>query len=72
MAAYFTSISQPSHAIYVGELRDYVRRVGDQRSPADKLVWFNVDWVEAPIAAPEPQNEPIALSPVSRRITSGP
>jgi hypothetical protein len=72
MAAYFASIGQPSHAVYVNELREYVRRVGDLRSPSDKLVWFNVDWIEAPIAPPEPESEFVALSPVSRRITSGP
>jgi hypothetical protein len=74
MAAYFTSIGQPSRSVYVNELREYVRRVGDLRSPSDKLVWFNVDWIEAPIASPEPEAEGdvVALSPVSRRITSGP
>jgi hypothetical protein len=72
MAAYFTSIGQSSRSVYVSELREYVRRVGDLRSPSDKLVWFNVDWIEAPIASPEPQADVVALSPVSRRITSGP
>jgi hypothetical protein len=72
MSAYFASISQPSRSIYVGELRDYVRRMGDLKSPSDRLVWFNVDWVEAPIAEPESRAEVVALSPVSRRITSGP
>jgi hypothetical protein len=72
MAAYFTSISLPSRVTYVNELREYVRRTGDLRSPADKLVRFNVDWVESPIADPESVPEVIALSPVSRRITSGP
>ena len=53
MAAYFTSISQPSRATYVNELREYVRRVGDRRGLSEKLVWFNVDWIEAPIAEPD-------------------
>jgi hypothetical protein len=72
MAAYFTSISQPSRVVYVNELREYVRRVGDLRSPPDKLVRFNVDWIEAPIADPESQAQVVALAPTSRRITSGP
>jgi hypothetical protein len=75
MAAYFTSISQPSRATYVNELREYVRRLGDRRGPSEKLVWFNVDWIEAPLPAPDPTDEkpePVAVAPISRRITSGP
>jgi hypothetical protein len=75
MAVYFTNISQPSRATYVNELREYVRRFGSRRDPSERVVWFNVDWIEAPIAAPEPgedTNSPLALAPVSRRITSGP
>jgi hypothetical protein len=76
MAAYFTSISQPSRSTYVNELREYVRRVGDRRGPAEKLVWFNVDWIESPVAEPEesPSSslEASPIAAVSRRITSGP
>jgi hypothetical protein len=59
----------------VNELREYVRRFGSRRDPSERVVWFNVDWIEAPIAAPETSedtNSPLALAPVSRRITSGP
>jgi hypothetical protein len=75
MAAYYTNISQPSRAVYVNEFREYVRRLDSRRGPSEKAIWFNVDWVEAPIPAPEPTDEapvPIALAPISRRITSGP
>ena len=74
MSAYFTNISQPSHATYVGELREYVRRLGEGRGAKDKLVWFNVDWIESPIAPPQasPQLPALAVGPAARRITSGP
>jgi predicted DCC family thiol-disulfide oxidoreductase YuxK len=76
MGSYFTSISQPSRAIYVNELREYVRRRGERGGPSDQLVRFNVDWIESPIAAPIPRDEPapeIAAVPITpRRITSGP
>jgi predicted DCC family thiol-disulfide oxidoreductase YuxK len=74
MQSYFTSISQPSRSTYVNELREYVRRIGDRRGPGDKLVWFNVDWIEAPISAPDGYDSPAELAAVTlpRRITSGP
>jgi hypothetical protein len=73
MLAYFTNISQPSRSTYVNELREYLRRVGDRRAPGDKLVWFNVDWIEAPISAPEGESPPeLAEVSMPRRITSGP
>jgi hypothetical protein len=74
MGAYFTNISQPRRADYVGELREYVRRLFDRRESKDKLVWFNVDWIESPIAPPEasPASPPLAVGPGTRRITSGP
>jgi hypothetical protein len=76
MNAYFTSISQPTRSAYVNELREYVRRRGERGGPSDKLVWFNVDWIEAPIAAPDAPREPApeiaAAQVVPRRITSGP
>lgn len=74
LSAYFMNISQPSHAIYVGELREYVGRLGDRRGANDKLVWFNVDWIESPIAPPQsaPPLPALAVGPAARRITSGP
>jgi predicted DCC family thiol-disulfide oxidoreductase YuxK len=74
LSAYFTSISQPSRSTYVNELREYVRRLGDRRGPTDKLVWFNIDWIEAPIPAPDGRDSPTELAAASlpRRITSGP
>jgi hypothetical protein len=75
MAALFASINQPNRVIYVDEFRNYLQRLSDQRESNDKLVWFNVNWIEAPIPAPEPSStpapEPNDVIP-ARRITSRP
>jgi len=73
MAAYFLTISQPSKVMYVDEMRNYIQRLGDQREPADKLSWFNVNWIEAPIPPPE-GGEPAETAGMvaPRRITSRP
>jgi predicted DCC family thiol-disulfide oxidoreductase YuxK len=75
MAAYFASINQPNRVIYVDEFRNYLQRLSDQRDANDKLVWFNVNWIEAPIPPPEgggaPAPEPADAIP-ARRITSRP
>jgi predicted DCC family thiol-disulfide oxidoreductase YuxK len=73
MAAYFSSINQPSKVIYVDELRNYLQKLGDQRDPSDKVAWFNVNWIEAPIPPPE-GGEPTQTAGIAapRRITSRP
>ncbi len=75
LAAYFTNISQPNRLIYVDEMRNYIQRIGDQRESGDKLVWFNVNWFEALIPAPQTGSssptEMAEIVPV-RRITSRP
>ena len=74
MGAYFTSINQSSRMMYVDELRNYLQRIGDLRDSGDKLVWFNVNWIEAAIPPPgggaAPAAEPEAIP--ARRITSRP
>jgi hypothetical protein len=74
MSAYFVSIAQSSRSIDVDELRDYLRRRGEKRGADDEWLWFNVDWVETPIAPPEdrPSSPALAVASPSRRITSGP
>jgi hypothetical protein len=74
MGAYFASINQSSRMMYVDELRNYLQRLGDLRESGDKLVWFNVNWIEAAIPPPgggvAPAAEPEAIP--ARRITSRP
>jgi len=73
LAAYFVNINQVSKVMYVDEMRNYIQRLGDQRDPSDKLVWFNINWIEAPIPPPEggAPSEPAGMVP-PRRITSRP
>jgi predicted DCC family thiol-disulfide oxidoreductase YuxK len=75
MAAYFASINQPNRVVYVDEMKNYLQRLSDQREAGDKLVYFNVNWIEAPIPSPDA----VAMPPSAtaevippRRITSRP
>jgi hypothetical protein len=54
-------------------MRNYIQRLGDQSDSTDKLVWFNVNWIEAPIPPPEggAPSETAGMVP-PRRITSRP
>ncbi|HMJ56616.1 MAG TPA: DCC1-like thiol-disulfide oxidoreductase family protein [Polyangiaceae bacterium] len=74
MGAYFTSVSQPAHAIYLDGLRDYVTRIGDERPPSDRPTAYTVSWLEAPIALPDgapPTPTPSHLV-TRRRLTARP
>jgi hypothetical protein len=72
MSAYFSNISRSDRVIYVDELKNYVQRLSDQRDANDKLVWFNVNWLEAPIPPPDGAQPEMAGIVPSRRLTSRP
>jgi predicted DCC family thiol-disulfide oxidoreductase YuxK len=75
MSAYFANINQPNRVTYVDELKNYIQRLSDAREASDKLVWFNVNWIEAPIPSQDvsPTSPPATpeIIPV-RKITSRP
>ena len=75
LGAYFSSINKPERVLYVDEMRNYIQRLSDQRDTGDKLTWFNVNWIEAPIPSPNgssaPPSETAEVIP-PRRITSRP
>jgi predicted DCC family thiol-disulfide oxidoreductase YuxK len=75
MSAYFASINQPNRVTYVDEMKNYIQRLSDQREAGDKLVWFNVNWIEAPIPSPDATTTPPSATAEvipPRRITSRP
>jgi predicted DCC family thiol-disulfide oxidoreductase YuxK len=71
MAAYFSNINQPARTVYVDEMKNYVQRLSDLREAGDKLTWFNVNWIEAPIPSPDIASATAEVVP-PRKITSRP
>jgi predicted DCC family thiol-disulfide oxidoreductase YuxK len=75
LSAYFFSINQPNRVLYVDELKNYIQRLSDARETGDKLVWFNVNWIEAPIPSPDAGTPSPSATPEvipARKITSRP
>jgi len=74
MSAYFTNISQPSRAIYLDGLREYVTRIGDDRPASDRPTAYTVSWVEEPIAPPDGPSTTLTPSNqiTRRRLTARP
>jgi predicted DCC family thiol-disulfide oxidoreductase YuxK len=58
MRAFYSKINRTTHAVYLQGFRDYVAKLGDQRTDNDKVLSFTIDWVEA--AIPSPPGEAIA------------
>lgn len=73
MSAYFVSIGLVSRANYLDGLRDYVTRIGDERTPADRPTAWTALYVEAPMSPPQSTVQPFDSSQlVRRRLTARP
>ena len=72
MSAYFVGIGQASRANYLDGLRDYVTRIGDERTPADRPTAWTALYVEAPIPPPGGPSQPDASQIVRRRLAARP
>ncbi|MET0595492.1 MAG: DCC1-like thiol-disulfide oxidoreductase family protein [Polyangiaceae bacterium] len=52
MSAYFVNMGRVSNANYIDGLKDYVTRIGDERTPADRPTAWTALYVEAPMSPP--------------------
>jgi predicted DCC family thiol-disulfide oxidoreductase YuxK len=62
MRAFFSKINLSTNAVYLQGFRDYVAKLGDQRSADDKVLSFTIDWVEATIPTPPGASEATAAA----------